>query len=124
MRVGFFAVLIASAALLGSAAPIPSPEDPYSVHRQGQITHQALADHHNARVQVHQNDSHRHLANAAAAQERGDHQAANEHLHKSVRATNTAARHIRERNQHQATANWHASQIPAGHRRRSIAELD
>ncbi|CCA77595.1 hypothetical protein PIIN_11572 [Serendipita indica DSM 11827] len=67
MRVTFFAVLFASAALLGSAAPVPEPS---LTRAQLQAHHQAAADHHLTQAEHHLNRAETHSNHADAAHQR------------------------------------------------------
>ncbi|CAG7850114.1 SubName: Full=Uncharacterized protein {ECO:0000313/EMBL:CCA76147.1} [Serendipita indica DSM 11827] len=121
MRVGFFAILLASTALLGSAAPLPKPYDPHSVHREGRVTHQALADHHRDAAVSHRAQATNHRIQATMNAHNQN--VADRHRAEANRHTNEADHHSGLAAQHQLTANFHASQIPRG-QRRSIDELE
>ncbi|CAG7851128.1 hypothetical protein SIIN_3661_T [Serendipita indica DSM 11827] len=66
MRLGFFALLFASATLLVSATPSPAYD--YGPHRAAHASHRAQSDQHMQRAEAHINhaDFHDNLAIIAA----------------------------------------------------------
>ncbi|CCA71937.1 hypothetical protein PIIN_05872 [Serendipita indica DSM 11827] len=133
MRVGFYALLFASAALLASTAPLPNPPMTPAQHYAQAIHHEGLARHHTTVAEDHRQTANLHDNRIKAAKARYNagldpngltsaqkHQIERDH-HLSLAAQ--AERHAATHNREAAYHRLH-SQTPAPGTKRSIDELD
>ncbi|CCA71998.1 hypothetical protein PIIN_05933 [Serendipita indica DSM 11827] len=126
MRVGFFAVLFASAVLLGTAAPLPNP-------MKGPATHAKWAEYHRSEAAKHAESARQfrdvaeiHGNHAWMAAARGYDNSSDVRLAESNRKL--SKEHADAAAKHRNAAKWHSQQNPhiiwSPSRRRSIEELD